>query len=197
LRRITVLAALVLTAGAARGATYELDAAHSSAGFTVTHLTVSKVRGVFHSLSGTAEVDEETLAGSSIAVTIDAASIDTDVERRDEHLRSADFLDVESHPEITFQSKSMETVADTEYRVTGDLTIRGTTREVTFPVTVLGPIADPMGGGRRIGVEGRLTIDRQEFGVAWSRLLDGGGLVVGDDVHIELAAELVSAAAPE
>lgn len=194
MRATTAFASLALAAAVAQGATYELDGAHSQAGFTVTHMTVSKVRGSFESVSGAAEVDEENLAGSSIRVTIDAASIDTGVERRDDHLRSADFLDVANHPQITFVSKSMEKVGETDYRVTGDLTIRGTTREVTFPVTVLGPIADPR-GGRRIGVEGELTIDRQDYGVSWSRVLDTGGFVVSDEVKIDVTAELVSAAA--
>lgn len=194
MRATTAFASLALAAAGAQGATYELDGAHSQAGFTVTHMTVSKVRGSFESVSGAAEVDEENLAGSSIRVTIDAASIDTGVERRDDHLRSADFLDVANHPQITFVSKSMEKVGETDYRVTGDLTIRGTTREVTFPVTVLGPIADPR-GGRRIGVEGELTIDRQDYGVSWSRVLDTGGFVVSDEVKIDVTAELVSAAA--
>lgn len=194
MRATTAFASLALAAAGAQGATYELDGAHSQAGFTVTHMTVSKVRGSFESVSGIAEVDEENLAGSSIRVTIDAASIDTGVERRDDHLRSADFLDVANHPQITFVSKSMEKVGETDYRVTGDLTIRGTTREVTFPVTVLGPIADPR-GGRRIGVEGELTIDRQDYGVSWSRVLDTGGFVVSDEVKIDVTAELVSAAA--
>lgn len=193
MRRTTAFAAIVLAAAAAQGATYELDGAHSQAGFTVTHMTVSKVRGSFESVSGIAEVDEENLAGSSIRVTIDVASIDTGVEQRDDHLRSADFFDLESHPQITFQSTSLEQVGETEYRVTGDLTIRGTTREVVFPVTVLGPIADPR-GGKRIGVEGELTVDRQDYGVSWSRALDTGGFVVGDEVKIDLTAELVSAA---
>ena len=191
MRRFSPFAALALVAGVAQGTAYELDAAHSGAGFAVTHMTVSKVRGAFYSISGTAEIDEENLAASSIRVVIDAASIDTGVDRRDEHLRSGDFLDVESHPEITFRSTSMEAIGDTELQVTGDLTIRGNTREVTFPVTVLGPIPDPQ-GGRRMGVEGELTIDRHDFGVSWSRLLDSGGLVVGDEVQIDVTAELVS-----
>lgn len=194
MRRSSLFASLALVAGMAQGTTYELDAAHSGAGFAVTHMTVSKVRGTFNSISGTAEVDEANLAASSIRVVIDAASIDTGVERRDEHLRSGDFLDAESHPEITFQSTSMEAIGDTELEVTGDLTIRGNTRQVTFPVTVLGPIADSQ-GGQRMGVEGELTIDRRDFGVSWSRLLDGGGLVVGDEVRIDVTAELVSAGA--
>lgn len=194
MRRTIPFAALVLIAAVAHGATYEIDPAHSAADFTVTHLTVSKVRGSFETVSGSAQVDEENLAASSIEVAIDASSVDTGVERRDNHLRSADFFDVDNHPQITFKSTSMEKLGDTEYQVTGDLTIRGTTHEVSFPVTVLGPIADPMGGGRRIGVEGELVIDRQDYGVSWSKMLDNGGLVVSDEVTIDIGAELVSAA---
>lgn len=167
---------------------YDLDQAHSYIGFAVRHMAVSNVRGEFKQYSGNLTVDEADLTESAIELRIDAASIDTDVERRDEHLRSADFLDVENHPEIVFRSTEIEKLAEGEYRASGDLTIRGVTRPVTLDLEVAGPINDPF-GNLRLGVDGRVTINRKDFGVSWSQVLDNGGLVVADDVKISFSIE--------
>lgn len=188
----------VLGAFAAWGAaaeTYTIDGAHTTVGFGVRHMTVSTVHGRFTGVSGTAEVDAEDLTNSSIEVTIDAASVDTANENRDNHLRSADFLDVENHPEIRFVSKAIEKSGD-DYLVTGDLTIRGVTQEVQMPTTIAGPIDDPRGGSR-MGIEAQLEIDRHDFEVNFSSLLDNGGLVVGNEVKITIGAELTAAPAAE
>lgn len=184
-----LVAAGLLAAGTASAEIYQLDPNHTRVGFGVRHMTVSTVRGEFHEVASQIDVDEADMTKSSIAVTLQVASIDTGVEDRDNHLRSPDFFDATTHPQITFTSKSIANAAAGQYVVTGDLTIRGVTKQVELPVTVGGPI--DLGDSLRMGVSGELTINRKDYGVSWSRLLDNGGLVVGDDVRIELEAELV------
>lgn len=168
---------------------YVIDGVHSSVGFKVRHFTVSNVRGDFGTLEGTIRYDPDDLGNSGVEVTIDAATINTDNEDRDAHLRSADFLDVENHPTIVFKSTKVEKSGD-GFVVTGDLTIRGVTKEVSFPFTMAGPIEDPFGNSR-IGIEGSLTIDRRDWGLVWNKAMETGGLFVGHDVQIDLGAEAV------
>ena len=189
-----LVAALVLTSPLA-AQQFDIDTSHSHIGFGVRHLTVSTVRGQFNEFDADLTYDAEAPSNSSVQVTIDAASIDTGEQRRDDHLRSEDFFDVASHPQITFVSTSIAE-AEGGFEVTGDLTIRGTTREVVLPVEVGGPITDSM-GRQRLGVSGQLKIDRNDYGVAWSRAMEGGGLVVGNDVKITIEAELVYDPNPE
>jgi polyisoprenoid-binding protein YceI len=186
------LAALaVAPAWAAEG--YQIDPNHSAVGFAVKHLTVSTVRGNFGEFSGAFNVDEADFTQSSFEVRIKTASINTQNERRDNHLRSPDFFDAVTHPEIVFKSKRIEKSGD-GYVAIGDLTIRGVTKEISLPFTAGGPIR--MGNRSVIGVEGGTTVNRQDFGVSWSRSLDGGGLVVADDVRIDVSVELVKAPPP-
>lgn len=175
------------------GEKYQIDPVHSSVGFSVKHMVITNVKGEFNSFSGTVMFDENDISNSSVNVTIDAASIDTDNEKRDGHLKSADFLAVEEYPNITFASRNIKKTDD-GYVAVGDLTIRGVTKEVNIPFTVAGPIMDS-NGNKRIGANGELTINRQDFGVSWSRTLDSGGLVVGNDVNINLDIQAVKAAA--
>ncbi len=188
------VAALVLTAPLA-GQQFEMDTSHSHLGFGVRHLTVSTVRGQFNQFDAVLDYDPEDPASSSVEVTIDAASIDTRNEKRDNHLKSEDFFDVANHPQITFHSTSSVATED-GFEVTGELTIRGTTHEVVLPVEVVGPITDAM-GQQRLGVSGQLTIDRNDYGVAWSRAMEGGGLVVGNEVKITIEAEFTHDANPQ
>ena len=166
---------------------YTIDASHSNVGFKVRHFTVSNVRGKFNTFEGTVRFNPDDLSDSGVEVKIDAASIDTDHEQRDDHLRSADFLDAENHPTLTFKSTKVEQ-GDDGYVLTGDLTMRGVTKEVSFPFEMVGPIKDPL-GLMRMGVEGGLTIDRRDWGLEWSRAMETGGLFVGHEVKIELSAE--------
>lgn len=168
---------------------FQVDAGHSHVGFGVRHMAVSTVRGAFQEYSGSADVDLDNLANSSVELTIVAASIDTNQEGRDEDLRGEGFFDVENHPEITFSSTSIEQDGDALV-VVGDLTIKGTTQSVRMPVELSGPIKDPW-GNTRLGVSGRLTIDRTDFGLTYDRLLEAGGLVVGKEVKIEIDVELM------
>ena len=167
---------------------YDIDSGHSFVGFTVKHMGVSSVRGEFKEFTADLQVDGENLLSSTIVLTIQAASIDTRDERRDEHLRSADFFAVETYPEIVFKSKKIEPGDAGQYKATGDLTLKGTTREVVLDLEINGPIKDPW-GNYRVGTEGGVTIDRQDYGVNFSRVMDNGGLVVGDDVKISFALE--------
>ncbi len=168
------------------GEKYQLDAAHSSANFAVQHLVISKTKGSFDDVSGSFVVNEDDITKSSIDVTIKTASVNTDDEKRDGHLKSADFFDVEKYPEIKFVSKTIAKKGD-QYVVTGDLTIKDVTKEVSFPFQFNG-FMDFM-GTKRFGAEGSLAINRHDFNVSWSKSLDNGGLVVGNEVQIDLYVE--------
>ncbi|MFJ9692154.1 YceI family protein [Kitasatospora sp. NPDC101183] len=163
---------------------YVLDPTHTRIGFVARHAMVTKVRGAFHQFEGTAHLDGEAPGRSSGRVTIKAESIDTGVEQRDGHLRTNDFLDAPTYPDITFVSSSVEPKSATEYRVTGDLTIKDTTRPVTIDFEYTGNAVDPY-GNLRVGLEGSVTISRKEYGVTWNAALEGGGVLVGDKVVLE------------
>lgn len=181
----------VLVAGSAVAADrYVIDTAHSKVSFVVSHMVIGKVRGMFDDFSGTITTDSEDITKSKVEVAIKAASIDTGNDKRDDHLRSDDFLAAATHPEITFVSDRIEMSGD-GYVAHGQLTIRGVSRPVALPFTLLGTIQDPW-GNTRAGLDFEpITIDRQEYGVSWSKTLDAGGLVAGNEVKIELAVEAV------
>ena len=168
---------------------YTTDPSHTLVGFVVRHFVISKVRGKFNDFHGTIVYDEHDITRSSMRGTITVASVDTDDEERDAHLRSADFFDAANHAEITFVSKRVEKRGNGQVLI-GDLTIRGTTREVTIPFVITGKIVD-IRGKTRIGFEATLQINRKDYGVAYHRLMDNGGLVVGDTVDIELIGEAI------
>jgi polyisoprenoid-binding protein YceI len=174
--------------------TWDIDTSHASAGFKVRHLMLSHVRGHLGPVTGSIVIDEEDLSRSRVDVKIDARGIDTRDAKRDEHLRSADFLDVANHPEVTFRSTRVEAPSGPrgDLRVTGDLTIRGVARAVTLDVEALPPaISDPWGNARR-GVSARTRISRKEWGLEWNMAIEAGGVVVGDEVVIEIEAEIVA-----
>ncbi len=166
---------------------YIIDNTHSSIGFAVSHLMVSTTKGEFTDYSGTIKFDSQNLAESEIQVSIQSNSIDTRQEERDNHLRSADFLDTDNFPIIIFHSTKIEGQG-TEYFVTGDLTIRGVTKTISIPCKIQGPIQSPF-GAQVIGLEGQTMINRKDFGVAWNKTLDNGGVVVGEDVQIVVHVE--------
>jgi len=173
------------------GATYQIDSDHSNFQFKVRHMTVSNVKGEFKKVKGTVTIDENDMTRFKVEVTLDAASVNTDHAKRDDHLRGEDFFDVAKYPTIAFVSKEVTKVDENRLKVVGDLTIRGVTREVT--VDVDGPtheVKDP-GGNIRRGATGTLKINRKDFGMGWHKTLDNGGLVVGDDVNISIEVELV------
>jgi polyisoprenoid-binding protein YceI len=164
---------------------YVLDAAHSRLGFVARHAMVTKVRGGFKEFEGTAHLDAEHPQESTASVVIDAKSIDTGNEDRDAHLRSNDFLDMANYPQITFNSTAVQKVDDEHYKMTGDLTIKGTTCVVTIDFEFTGVVVDPF-GNIRAGFEGRTTLNRKDWGVAWNAPLEAGGLLVSDKVNLEI-----------
>jgi polyisoprenoid-binding protein YceI len=173
---------------------WTLDPTHSQVEFSVKHMMFTTVRGRFAGIDGTVHLDVENPAASSVEVKIDTASIDTRVEDRDNHLRSADFFDVENHPYITFHSTKVSgSLAEHgSFEVTGDLTIRGVTREVTLNASFEGTGTDPW-GGTRSGFSASTTIDRRDFDLTWNQALEAGGVLVGHDVRIDLQVQVVLA----
>ena len=196
----TILSRIALTAGlaaalslpsAAANSNWQIDPAHSSAQFSVRHMAISTVRGAFSKVTGAVVFDDKDISKSIVEVTIDANSVDTRVPDRDNDLRSEKFFDVAHYPSITFKSKRVEQVAPGKLKVTGDLTIRGTTKEVVLDVEgPTAPVKDPWGNTRNAATA-TTKINRQDFGVKWNATLDNGGVVVGDDVSIIIDVELV------
>jgi polyisoprenoid-binding protein YceI len=193
MRRFLFAVLLVLSLRAiALGETsvWEIDPAHSSAQFAVRHLMVSTVRGGFSKLSGAVTLNESDPTKSSIEATIDTTSIDTRIAKRDEHLKSPDFFDVAKYPTITFKSKKIEAAGENTFKVVGDLTMRGVTKEVVLNVEgTTTPVKDPA-GKMRLGGEATTKINRKDFGLAYNRLLETGGAVVGDEIDITIDVEL-------
>ncbi|MDZ5783058.1 YceI family protein [Marinococcus luteus] len=169
---------------------WSVDPVHSEIGFSVKHMMISKAKGTFDKFDATLKVDVEDLTDAEIEVVIDVASINTSDENRDGHLRSADFFDAENYPNMTFVGKEIKKTGESEYDVTGDLTIKGTTKEVTVDVTFEGQSKDPMSGNIVAGFSGETTINRKEFGLTWNATLETGGVLVGEDVKINIEMEL-------
>ena len=180
-------------ATATKTTTYNIDKAHSEVTFQVRHL-LTKVRGRFSDFDGTIEYDEEQPENSHVNAAIQATSIDTSERDRDNHLRSADFFDVEKYPTLTFTSGAIARKRSNDFELTGDLTIHGVTRPVTFGVTLLGKAKDPW-GNERIAFEAETTINRKDYGLNWNAALETGGFLVGDEVKISLSVQAVPAKA--
>lgn len=173
--------------------TWQIDPAHTAVEFAVKHMMFTTVRGRFKDVKGTIEVDEQNPDASHVEVEIAAASIDTGVADRDAHLRSADFLNVEEQPSLTFRSKRVEGAMKKKgdkFKLIGDLTIRGTTMEVTLDCTYEGTGKDPW-GGTRFGVRATTTIDRRDWGLKWNQALETGGILVANEVRIEVEVQAV------
>jgi len=188
MRRLLIAVALGIPS-LSPAATWTLDPAHTSVQFSVRHLMVSTVRGAFGKVTGTVQADEKDVTRSKIQATIDAASIDTRIEKRDMHLKSPEFLDVAKYPTITFVSKKIEQVGPGRFKVIGDLTLHGVTREVSLDVEGPTPeIKDPR-GMVRAGAEATTKINRKDFGVTWNQALEAGGVAVGDEVTITIDVE--------
>jgi polyisoprenoid-binding protein YceI len=171
--------------------TYKIDPAHSSAQFVVRHMMITNVRGGFSGVQGAVEYDPENPNESRIEVVIDASQINTLDEQRDTHLKSPDFLHVEQHPTITFKSKKIERAGDGEWKVTGDLTIHGVTKEVVLDAEGPTPERKDPFGNTRIGASASTKIKRSDFGLTWNAALETGGILVGDDLKIELEVSAI------
>jgi len=170
--------------------TYTIDASHSRIGFVARHAMVTKVRGGFNEFEGTGYFDAEDPSRSSLELVIDAKSIDTRNADRAAHLRSNDFFDMDTHPQIRFVATAIEQTGDQEFAVTGDLTIKGVTKEVTIDFTYTGNAVDPF-GYRRIGLEGATTINRKDWDVTWNAALEAGGVLVSEKVDLEFEVSAV------
>ncbi|MPY83529.1 MAG: polyisoprenoid-binding protein [Actinophytocola sp.] len=170
--------------------TYELDPTHTRIGFVARHAMVTKVRGAFNDFSGTAKINGDDLSQSNANVTLKVASIDTRNADRDNHLRTNDFLQAEDYPEITFSSTSITQTGENDFDVTGDLTIKGTTRQVTIPLEYQGAAKDPFGNDR-IGFEGSTVISRKDFGITFNVALETGGVLVSDNVTLEFEVSAI------
>jgi polyisoprenoid-binding protein YceI len=193
MNRMTRIAALALAIAPAlafgQAATWNIDASHTRTGFSVKHLVISDVKGEFAKTAGKAQIDDADLSKSSVEVTIEAASIDTRDEKRDNHLKSADFFDVAKFPTITFKSTKVEAGKDGALTVTGDLTMHGVTKPVTLEGSITKAITDPWGLTRR-GASFSGKLDRKAWGITWGKMTDVGA-VVGDEVKLDIQAELV------
>jgi polyisoprenoid-binding protein YceI len=173
--------------------TYRIDPAHTSAHFTVRHMMITNVRGAFSGVEGKVLYDPESPSESSVEATIDARTIHTNEPQRDAHLKSADFLDVDKYPTITFKSKNVERLGEEEWKVTGDLTIHGVTREVVLNVEgPTGETKDPW-GNTRVGASARTKIKRSDFGLTYNAALETGGFLIGDEVKIEIEVSAIKA----
>jgi polyisoprenoid-binding protein YceI len=190
-RSIRLLAGLLAaTAAVAAPATYVIDPAQSSAQFAVTHLMVNTVKGQFSTVRGMVEYDPQNPSAAKIDATVDVSSIDTRVEKRDAHLKSADFFDVEKFPTMRFVSKRVLPAAPGKLKLLGDLTIHGITREVTLDVN--GPLeGKDAPGGLRMRASATTSISRKAFGLTWNKLMETGGVVVGDPVQITVDVALI------
>jgi polyisoprenoid-binding protein YceI len=192
LQLVSALSFAVATAFAPAAAdTWQLDATHSSAQFSVTHNMVSTVRGEFGKMSGTIDYDGSSVGSIKVDVTIDASSINTRNEKRDGHLKSPDFFDVAQYPTLTFKSKKAVANAGGGFKLVGDLTMHGVTKEVTLEGTGPSKIVKGGRGESRVGASATTTINRQDFGVKWNANLDAGGVVVSDNVAITIDIEAI------
>jgi polyisoprenoid-binding protein YceI len=185
------LFALSPIAAGAETARWTIDRDHSAIEFRVAHMVVSKTAGRFTDYQGFIEMDADTKALKSVEATIKAGSIDTNHDKRDAHLRNADFLDVEQFPTMTYKMSQYQKQGDT-YTIIGNLTLRGVTKQVTLSATFNGVTKDPW-GNTRAGFSADGTLNRKDFGMVWNNVLDSGGLVVGDEVHIHLDIECIKA----
>ncbi|MBN6753487.1 YceI family protein [Kocuria palustris] len=170
--------------------TWSIDPSHTRVGFSSRHAMVTKVRGAFNDVSGTAHLDAEDMSRSQARVVLQVASVDTRSPQRDAHLRSADFFDAQQHPTIEFNSTAVDEVDENQLIVTGELTIRGITRTISVPLELLGVDTDPF-GQLRAGLEGSRRIDRKDWGVSWNTPLDSGGVLVSDKITLEFELSLV------
>jgi len=194
-RSAVLAASLAFAAPALAGDTYSFDKAHTNVGFQVRHI-FTNVSGKFTDFAGTIQVDRAKPESSTVEFTIQATSIDTSDQRRDQHLRSADFFDVANNPTITFKSTSVKANGKDSWLVTGDFTMHGVTKSIVLPVTLLGEGKDPM-GNEKMGLETGFTLNRKDYGLTWNKTLETGGLLVGEEVKVQIAIEANKAKPPQ
>lgn len=189
MKKIFTVMASVIAGGAiltsASAAQYSIDQVHSTLGFSVAHLVITKTTGQFDDYKGTINFDKDDLSAFSADVTIQTESINTNNEKRDDHLRNSDFFDAPAFPTIVFKGTSIEHVEGDNYVIKGDFTMKDVTKEIEIPVEIKGPVANPF-GGTLIGLEGETVIDRREWNMEWNKAIETGGVVVGNEVTLKL-----------
>ncbi len=173
--------------------TYAIDPSHSRIGFVARHAMITKVRGSFNEYSGSGHFDAADPASSSLSLTIQVSSVDTRSRDRDNHLRGADFFDVETYPTITFASTAVRSAGNDRFVVTGDLTIKDTTKSIDLDVELTGTAKDPF-GNERLGLEGSVVVNRKDWGLTWNALLEAGGLLVSEKVALEFEVSAIKQA---
>ncbi len=192
MKRIIIVTAMILAIPyAAIATTWNIDPDHSNLGFKIKHLMVSNVKGNFEKYSGNVELNDKDITKSKVEITIETNSVNTNVKKRDDHLRSADFFDVAKYPTMTFVSKKVTVVGPDKLKVTGDFTLHGVTKEVVLDLE--GPSAeskDPWGNTRK-GATATTKISRKDYGLMWNQALETGGVLVGDEVEITLEVEMI------
>lgn len=186
-----ILLALLVAPSLSMAHPWKIDPEHSTIGFKVRHMMIANVKGEFSSYTGTIDIDEKDITKSSAKVTIDTASIDTRIAKRDEHLRSADFFDVATYPAMTFVSKKVRKISIDQLAITGDLTIRGITKEVVLDVSNFTPPVLDLSKKIRRGAAAVTKINRKDFGLTWNKVMETGGVAVGDEVTIMLEIEMI------
>ncbi len=189
---LIAVSALMIMATPGKADKWNIDVAHSTLTFEVSHLVISKAKGRFTDFTGSIDFDGKDISKGKVEIIAQIASVDTDNEDRDEHLRSAEFFDAEKYPTMSFKSTKVSDVKDGKFKLTGDLTIKNVTRSVTFDCEFRGVVNDPW-GNTRAGFSAATTIDRQNFNVSWSSILEGGGLALGNDVKLILEFEATKA----
>jgi polyisoprenoid-binding protein YceI len=197
MKKLMLTAALALSS-LALAAPYDIDTAHTNAGFAVKHMMVSTVTGTLGDVTGTADIDDKDLSKSKVEVSIDVKGINTKNQKRDDHLRSPDFFDVAKFPAVTFKSTKVEKGEGSKVKVTGDLTMRGVTKSITLEGELTKEVASPFGPFKVRGFSGTATLNRKDFGLNWNKAIEAGGMLVGEDVKLIIDAELATkpAAAP-
>jgi polyisoprenoid-binding protein YceI len=192
---IIAAAAFVISyASAARGSTWEIDPVHTSAQFTVKHMMVTNVRGEFGKTTGAIQWDDKNSAKSSVEARIDTTTINTREPKRDAHLKSADFFEVEKYPTISFKSTKVQKVGADKYKITGDLTMHGVTKEVVLDVVAPDRVIKTQNGDEKRGASATTRVNRKDFGLLWNKPLEAGGVMVGDEVTITIDTELTKKA---
>jgi len=186
--------ALFASPGTATAQAWTIDAAHTSAGFSVRHMMIANVKGHFNGVVGTGEFDPARPEGMKITAEIDVRTVDTRMEKRDAHLRGADFFDVEKFPKMTFVSKQVKAIGKGQLQIVGDLTLRGVTREVVLEARGFDQVVKDPFGGTRVGGVATTKIQRKDFGLGWNKALESGGVLVGEEVTVTLEVELIQKA---
>ena len=191
---VALAAAVALASPALAAETYQFDKSHTTVGFQVRHI-FTMLGGKFQDFSGTIKVDKAKPESSSVEFTIQVASISTNDPKRDEHLKSPDFFDTATHPTITFKSTAVKPAGGNVYQVTGDFTMHGVTKSITIPVTFLGEGKDPW-GNEKMGFETSVTLNRKDYGLTWNATLETGGVLVGEEVKVQISVEANKVKAP-